>query len=1172
MNGFGKRALCGVLSAAVAASMTLPVGVAYAASSAVSGNHSQATASGHGYSLMGGVDDEGDEVLVSGTDGMERLAQNVASGNTYAGVTVKLIGDLDFEDYGDWTPIGSKEHPFCGTFTGSDKSGSSEQVRTISGLSVKGSSYLGLFGYVGAGGCIKNIKLTDSKIEATSATDVIRNVGSIAGYVYGVVGEGSAAIQNCSSNAVVSVTSTMKPESGKDVNNIAPDGDIPSGSSFSCRTFAYIGGLAGYCAGSISSCSYSGSLDVTTHEAPVDSDNASMGTAVGGIVGQVGGYVTSEVVTDNDEVSLKPHYPIESGGDTTMPGTASTVSDCVNNGAITVTVDGESGQDRFGEATKATMSGTGGIAGYAMANFSDCQNHGEIFASNESGAGGADGVGGIVGNLRSVIYSGFSSAVSDAGTYKAKGADESTRLSGPTLTVNKCTNDAKIVGLHAPGGIVGGAGTYTVVDQCANLKGGNIYGVRWNKPMVGGIIGQTFGTVSYCYNRANTNSGLKGTGGGYYVAGIAGCTTMYEVDANESETFDSPTSLIYACYSTGAVYTGGSFKQGGICGDNEGYIHDCYFLYDKVSHASELGDDKVGVAENYGTVDSTTVIGIQDDEKTGVEATDLIKSKEYVAKFNNVAVIEDYTAGRYFVPASSDDQNDGNAVLAWQRTDAGTTISESGLSASGAGKAVYSAVTNPLPVLEVKYNGKELVEGADYYAVPDADVLGADGKCQDISVIGSKTFKAAIIGIGDYSTGGKATNWTTSYSVGKANFSTCTVTIKTKTFNYLAQYPAQPTDADNSEVKIMDASGTRVPVSSYTMAADPGTCINYHQSTAAETKENDGHSYTGYRIKFTANADSNYTGDVYGIFTIAKAQLIDSDNAAIKSITWNGQSWKFRWGSVVGGGKTETGPYRVVKGKEVSGMTVTYCGQSIMPQVNGYTFKDGNGTAHELKLDEDYRVVYGDPGDATSLISNDSMNPNVNVGSKTSEAGSRPCFTLRYVAGSTHNFLNYQNVFFTIARASIKNDCKVSIPSTIKNGAKSNIKVKSYTGKTLPDSDYTVSAKKAAKGKLKVTLTGVGNLKGSVTKTVKSTLKPNTLALGAASKKVKAGDSFSIAAKKAKGNVTYSTSNAQLTVSKGGKVTVSSAAKSGSTYTVVVTAAGTSKYLKGSKTVTVKVS
>lgn len=1159
---FNRKLLCCAASLAVALSMSVPMPAAYAAGAAARSLHP-----------LGGIDDLGDVVLVSGTDGMTQLAKEVAGGNTYAGKSVKLISDLDFEDYGNWTPIGSKEHPFCGSFCGYSTTSSHEDkaVRKISGLTVTGSSYLGLFGYIGVGGSVGYISMEDSRITATSSSEVIRNVGSIAGYVYGAVGEDEKAVHSCTSSATVTVTSTMKPDVSKYVENVAPDADIASGTSDEHCTFEYIGGLVGYCAGNMSEDVFSGSLSVTTHAAPASESKASLGRSVGGVVGQAGGYTTSETLNSDGEVTIKPHYPSASGDDVTTPDSTSLISLCKNVGDVRIVVDGESGRDRFGETTKATMKSAGGIAGYAMASFFGCDNSGDVNAASGSKPGGGDGVGGICGNLRSIVFSGSSSALSDAATYKAKGADESERLSGPELTVSDCSNSGQIIGLHAPGGICGGTGTYTTITRCANLENGDVAGTRWNKPMVGGICGQAYGSISYCYNRATVSSGISGTGGGYYVAGILGCDYAYVSEPKKAETFNSLTPQIYACYSTGAVLTGGSYKQGGICGENEGYIHDCYFLYDQVAHVSNLGND-VAVAVDYGTTDSKTVVGLRDDtDESGTvttSAADKMKSKAYVAKLNACATINDFQDGNHFVNAADENQNGGMPVLASERDEGATVIDESKLSVAGSSQASYSATSNPMPAIALSYNGKGLVQGADFYAVPDSQALDAAGKCKDVSKLDGTALQAGIVGIGDYSTGGSATSWTAPYTMARTDFSSCTVTIKSKVFNFLPQYPATPSDDATSEVQIMDASGERVPASSFEMAADPGNLINYHQSMTKEEKdENDGKFYKGYLIKFTAKEDSNYTGNVKGIFYITRASLIDSDKAAIESITWKGMSWQFRWGSVSGGGKTETGPYRVVNGTEVTGMSIPYCGESIKPVINGYTYKDSNGSTHNLVFEKDYRLVYGDPGDASSLIGSDTASPNLNVGGTSSKIGSRPCMTLRYVGNATTNFQNYHNVFFTITKADLAKDCTISIPSTIAYKQSKKVVVKGYTGKKLAASNYSVSWKKLSNGKYRITIKGKNNLEGSVTKVVKGA---NTMKVSPSVKKLKRGASFKIKVKKAKGKVTYKSKSKFVKVSKKGKVTLSKKARKGKRYKVVVKAAGKGGYRAASKTVKIK--
>ena len=60
----------------------------------------------------------------------------------------------------EWTPIGTaSNNSYIGTFDGGN--------HTISGLTVKGSDeYAGLFGYIGSGGTVKNVKLEDVQIES----------------------------------------------------------------------------------------------------------------------------------------------------------------------------------------------------------------------------------------------------------------------------------------------------------------------------------------------------------------------------------------------------------------------------------------------------------------------------------------------------------------------------------------------------------------------------------------------------------------------------------------------------------------------------------------------------------------------------------------------------------------------------------------------------------------------------------------------------------------------------------------------------------------------------------------------------------------------------------------------------------------------------------------------
>lgn len=79
-------------------------------------------------------------------------------GKDFSDKTVKLDADLTYTDTDNFTPIGTKGHPFSGTFDGNEK--------TISGLSAEGTystndtgSYLGLFGYT-SGAKIQDLTLS----------------------------------------------------------------------------------------------------------------------------------------------------------------------------------------------------------------------------------------------------------------------------------------------------------------------------------------------------------------------------------------------------------------------------------------------------------------------------------------------------------------------------------------------------------------------------------------------------------------------------------------------------------------------------------------------------------------------------------------------------------------------------------------------------------------------------------------------------------------------------------------------------------------------------------------------------------------------------------------------------------------------------------------------------
>lgn len=96
----------------------------------------------------------------------------------------ELTKDIDMRSIANFAPIGTKTDPYTGTFNGNNHS--------ISGLTVSGSDYVGLFGYVN-GATIQSINLCDSQITATGNYAA----GGIVGFA-----TGAAKIENCSTNKI----------------------------------------------------------------------------------------------------------------------------------------------------------------------------------------------------------------------------------------------------------------------------------------------------------------------------------------------------------------------------------------------------------------------------------------------------------------------------------------------------------------------------------------------------------------------------------------------------------------------------------------------------------------------------------------------------------------------------------------------------------------------------------------------------------------------------------------------------------------------------------------------------------------------------------------------------------------------------------------------------------
>lgn len=116
---------------------------------------------------------------ITSADDLKTFAAMVNNGTEFSGDTIVLDKSIALTE-NPWTPIGNAETKlFKGTFDGNG--------HEITGLKITSGSYIGLFGYVGAGAVIRNVNLVGASVSGES------RVGALIGCIVG-----DATVSNCS--------------------------------------------------------------------------------------------------------------------------------------------------------------------------------------------------------------------------------------------------------------------------------------------------------------------------------------------------------------------------------------------------------------------------------------------------------------------------------------------------------------------------------------------------------------------------------------------------------------------------------------------------------------------------------------------------------------------------------------------------------------------------------------------------------------------------------------------------------------------------------------------------------------------------------------------------------------------------------------------------------------
>ena len=889
--------------------------------------------------------------------------------DSFKGKTVELGGDLNFFSQ-DVLPVGGQGgRTFDGAFDGKN-----HEIINVKIDAQGATANVGIIGAAGEGSSISNVKIGKTvslTIAETDNTKAIENVGVL-------VGSSKGSISNVSNAGALTVSHAMN----QTRSIIFP--------------IKNVGGVAGICTGDVTGVSNTGAVSVSEPGVPYKADSADstwedqsiLAINIGGIVGSAG-----EVDSTVDKAAGTAH---------------GTISNCSNTGSVKVDTPKTNGLDRFGNTVYSQSSNVGGIAGYSRGSIDNCTNSGYLDAPH------ASGMGGIVGSLRAKT-----TTTTYSGNFTQEGSDDGMAAGAGALAVTNCTNSGSVYGYSFPAGIVGRAGTYTQISGCINYSAATVLGSRATKPFPAGIVGSSYGTVSYCGNLgtivAGTWTGEGGTiaqSGGYFASGIAGNLSCFTKSVDGEQQNASGTPEVYGCYNAGAVKAIDNMRQRALVGDNGGYVHDNVAVAGLVYNDRLVYGMYADDTETSGGTVYNNVLLSADDFKAN-NAYDPAK-QDSVSRYNpnttNAIAVLNVGAGKdgwdTYWTKSDGKVNGGNPALNsqvnWPATDLSAATVEFAANAQYTGLAATPKAT-------VTLNGKQLQQDTDFRVVPQKDAI-------EVTAADGKPYTATVQGIGAYS--GEAGSF--AYGIDKGDLANCTVTFDTKVFNWTAQEPAA------SGVHVKNAAGKEIDSSEYTFAFDQGdkNLSNVDASgnaTTEDTGKKGAVNAKKYAMVVTAAADSaHFTGKADGTFAIKTAKIAwDKDaeklkqNAYPTSVSYDGSIISFpkesdtpdavAWDSMTL--RADLSPEHQNDGL----LTVSYTGTNIKPTVNDVVYK-----GRSLTPGKDYRVVYG-----ASLNEGQVVKPGEeNLG----KAGGEDFgyVTARYISGG--NFSNYDNMKFKIVDQGAKLD------------------------------------------------------------------------------------------------------------------------------------------------------
>ena len=155
-------------------------------------------------------DTQSNTCTVNSAEGLEQFAAEIIAGNVAADATIVLGGNIDLNDLtrsrtlaSNWTPVGTEEAPFTGTFDGNGYT--IQNLTLVESEAKEGKAYIGFFGYA-KNATIKNVTFENVYINIP-CLDIDHSQGHI-GAVAGSL-EGTSTIENVTVKGDIQVYATQ---------------------------------------------------------------------------------------------------------------------------------------------------------------------------------------------------------------------------------------------------------------------------------------------------------------------------------------------------------------------------------------------------------------------------------------------------------------------------------------------------------------------------------------------------------------------------------------------------------------------------------------------------------------------------------------------------------------------------------------------------------------------------------------------------------------------------------------------------------------------------------------------------------------------------------------------------------------------------------------------------